>query len=161
MLWNQVLHYYPGALLMGAMMPASGRLFDKFGIRCLAITGFTIITVTGFLFTQLETGTIYGYVLTVYMIRMIGISLVIMPLMTAGINRLYRKLISHGTAMNNTMRLVGGSIGTTILVTVMFNAITSTGQPMPEDMIGGVYSAFMVATLLALAGAILTLFVKK
>lgn len=151
----------PGALLMGAMMPISGRLFDKFGIRWLAITGFTIITATGFLFTRLETGTTYSYVLTVYMIRMIGISLVMMPLMTAGINRLDRKLISHGTAMNNTMRQVGGSIGTAILVTVMSSAITSKGQPMPEDMIGGVNAAFMVATLLALAGAILSLFVKN
>ncbi|MCZ8515520.1 MDR family MFS transporter [Paenibacillus filicis] len=146
----------PGAVLMGVMMPITGRLFDKFGIRWLAIVGFTIITITGYLFTRLEAATSFPYVLTVYMIRMVGISLIMMPLATAGINSLDRKLISHGTAMNNTMRMVGGSIGTAILVTIMSNSITAIGKPTPGDMIEGVNAAFWVATLLALSGTILT-----
>ena len=34
----------PGALLIGLMSPVTGRLFDQYGIRNLAITGFAILT---------------------------------------------------------------------------------------------------------------------
>ena len=35
----------PGALVMGLMMPVTGRIFDKIGARRLAITGMFILTV--------------------------------------------------------------------------------------------------------------------
>ncbi|ADF39005.1 multidrug resistance protein [Priestia megaterium DSM 319] len=39
-------------------------------------------------------------------------------IMTAGMNQLPQHLISHGTALSNTIRQVAGSIGTAILVTI-------------------------------------------
>ncbi|MCM3018346.1 hypothetical protein M3624_18890 [Priestia megaterium] len=42
-----------------------------------------------------------------------------MPIMTADMNQLPQHLISHGTALSNTIRQVAGSIGTAILVTIM------------------------------------------
>lgn len=96
------------------------------------------------------------------MVRMLGISMGMMPVATAGINRLALKLIPHGTAMNDTMRQVGGSIGTAVLVTVMANNITMTanGDPTPAGAIEGVNAAFMFATILALIGIIRAFFVK-
>ncbi len=41
-----------------------------------------------------------------YCIRMIGISMVLMPLTTWGIKTLDRELISHATAINNTLRQI-------------------------------------------------------
>ncbi len=34
----------PGALVMGAMMPITGAIFDKYGAKRLAITGMFILT---------------------------------------------------------------------------------------------------------------------
>jgi len=39
-------------------------------------------------------------------------------IMTAGMNQLPQHLISHGTALSNTIRQVAGSIDTAILVTI-------------------------------------------
>lgn len=39
-------------------------------------------------------------------------------IMTAGMNQLPQHLISHGTALSNTIRQVEGSTGTAILVTI-------------------------------------------
>ena len=50
---------------------------------------------------------------------------VMMPLMTAAINALPPRLISHGNAFLNTMRQLAGSIGTAILVTVMTTQTTN------------------------------------
>ncbi len=44
----------PGALLMSIMSPLTGKLFDKFGGRILAIIGLAIVAVTTYFFSQLR-----------------------------------------------------------------------------------------------------------
>ena len=55
----------------------------------------------------------------IYVLRSFGMAFIMMPIMTAGMNALPARLISHGNAFVNTMRQLAGSIGTAILVTVM------------------------------------------
>lgn len=57
---------------------------------------------------------------------------------------------------------LGGSIGTAILVTVM--TITADNAPIQvktDAMIHGINNAYLVASLLALAGMLLSFFLKK
>jgi len=151
----------PGALLMGFMSPITGRIFDKIGARWLAITGLTIMTITTFLFTNLSTTTSLTYLTVVFSIRMFGMSMVMMPVTTAGLNQLPMSLIAHGTAMTNTMRQVAASIGTALLVTVMTNSALNTGpSAVPSDLIHGVNVAFYVATGISAIGLILSFFIK-
>ncbi|SDM90581.1 MDR family MFS transporter [Sediminibacillus halophilus] len=151
----------PGALLMGAMSPITGRIFDRIGARWLAITGLTIMTITTFLFTNLSTETSLLYLTVVFGIRMLGMSMVMMPVTTAGLNQLPLKLIPHGTAMNNTMRQVAASIGTAILVTVMTSAALDSGpDAAASDLIHGVNVSFWVATALSVIGLALSFFIK-
>jgi drug resistance transporter, EmrB/QacA subfamily len=109
----------PGAILMGAMSPLTGILFDRIGSRPLAIAGLAITVITTWQFAQLSDATSYGHIMLLYTTRMFGMSLLMMPIMTEGLNNLPRELNSHGTAMSNTMRQVAGSLGTAFLVTVM------------------------------------------
>lgn len=148
----------PGAVLMGIMSPITGRIFDKVGARSLAIIGLSLIFVSSLLYTNLTEHTSLAYLTTIYAVRMFGLSLVLMPVTTAGLNVLPRELIPHGTAMNNTMRQVSGSIGTAILVSVM-TASASTGDN--EAMIQGVNNSFIVATCVAFVSLVLAFFIKK
>lgn len=149
----------PGAILMGLMNPITGRLFDKFGAKWLSITGLTIVTITTFMFTNLSSETTFVYIATVNGIRMFGISMVMMPVTTAGLNQLPVDLIPHGTAMNNTMRQVAGAIGTALLVTVMADAA------IPEEgvngLVHGVNVSFIVAGIFAVIALIMAFFIKK
>jgi EmrB/QacA subfamily drug resistance transporter len=153
----------PGALVMGLMSPITGRIFDKIGAKWLAITGLIIMTITTVPFINLTTSTSFAYLTTYYAIRMFGLSMVMMPVTTAGLNQLPKRLIAHGTAMNNTMRQVSASIGTAILVTVM----TTTGERAKLDptilnpLIHGVNVAFIVITVLSIVGVVLAFFIKK
>lgn len=115
----------PGALIMGIMGPIAGKIFDKFGVRVLAIVGLGITTYATYEFTKLTGDTPYGTILNFYMLRSFGMSLLMMPIMTAGMNALPLKMISHGTAMSNTIRQVAGSIGTAFLVTIMTRQTSS------------------------------------
>lgn len=152
----------PGALLMGFMSPVTGRIFDKVGAKWLAVTGLSIMTITTFLYTNLSTETSLTYLTIVFAFRMLGMSMVMMPVTTAGLNVLPMKLIPHGTAMNNTMRQVAASIGTAVLITVMTTAALDSGaSASTSDLIHGVNVAFWVATGISLFAVILAFFIKE
>ncbi|MBQ0138329.1 MAG: DHA2 family efflux MFS transporter permease subunit [Kurthia sp.] len=120
----------PGAIIMGLMSPITGKLFDKIGPRPLALVGLTIIIVSTFFFTQLELDTSYTHLIIIYTVRMFGISLVMMPIMTNGLNSLPQRLNPHGTAINNTLQQVAGAIGSAIMITIMTNRMNSSVEDM-------------------------------
>ncbi|XXM71077.1 MDR family MFS transporter [Lysinibacillus sphaericus] len=148
----------PGALIMGFMNPITGRIFDKFGAKWLAVTGLILISVTTFMFSNLTPQTSFMYLTVVNAFRMLGVAMVMMPVTTAGLNQLPNHLIPHGTAMNNTMRQVSGAVGTALLVTVM----TTAAQPSRgvEGLVHGVNVSFIVAGISAIIGLFLAFFVK-
>jgi EmrB/QacA subfamily drug resistance transporter len=109
----------PGAIVMGIMSPIAGALFDKIGARPLAVIGLAITVITSWGFTNLSMTTSYGHIMFLYVMRMFGMSFIMMTVMTEGLNQLPRHLGAHGTAASNTARQVAGSLGTAFLVTVM------------------------------------------
>ena len=149
----------PGALIMGFMNPITGRIFDKFGAKWLAIIGLIIVTVTTFMFTNLTPETTFTYLAIVNAVRMFGVAMVMMPVTTAGLNQLPAHLIPHGTAMNNTMRQVSGAVGTALLVTVMSQAAQPTRGV--EGLVHGVNVSFIVAGISAIIGLVMAFFIRQ
>lgn len=165
----------PGALVMGAMMPITGIIFDKHGARRLAITGMFILTAATAPFAFLTATTPVAYIVTLYGIRMFGISMVMMPVTTSGMNALPTKLITHGTAVNNTFRQIASSIGTAILISVLTN-VTTNNLPAKSELkatplaykdhaltatLSGYHAAFFVAIMFGVIGLVIALFLKK
>lgn len=111
----------PGGIVMGILSPITGKLFDKIGVKWLAITGLIITVLTTFALTRLNTETSFSYVTWVYTARMFGMALLMMPIFTAGLNVLPLKLNRHGTAMVNTLRMMAGAVGMAFFVSVMTN----------------------------------------
>jgi len=151
----------PGAIVMGVMSPITGRIFDKIGARPLAVIGSVILVGMTLLFSNITDSTPYIYMMVIYAIRMFGISLMMMPVMTAGLNQLPDHLIPHGTAMSNTLTQLAASVGAALLVTVMTNNTTAAvQQQLPNPMIHGVSAAFTFSTVLAFFALVLSLFIK-
>lgn len=172
------LMLFPGAIVMGIMSPITGMLFDKIGAKKLAIPGLAIVAVTTFIFTSLSMDTSFAFLATVYAIRMFGLSMAMMPVMTAGLNRIPDEWNAHGSAMANTMQQVSASIGTALLITVMTtgarNYAPNTSsyeaglsqseiqqQVADSAVLSGYHSAFLFASILALIGMILAFFLKS
>jgi EmrB/QacA subfamily drug resistance transporter len=120
----------PGAILMAFMSPITGKLFDKVGGRILAIIGLIILTVTTYEFSKLSLTTTYTHLIILYSVRMFGMSMIMMPVSTNGLNQLPRRFYPHGTAMNNTLNQVAGAIGTALMVTIMTNRAESKGKEL-------------------------------
>ncbi len=124
----------PGSLIMGFMGPIAGKMLDSFGIKPLALIGLTIMTIGTWELTQLNMDTPYTTILVIYIVRSFGMSFIMMPIMTAGMNSLPQRLIPHGNAISNTVRQLAGSIGTAILVTVMTQNTTSHLANMSDNL---------------------------
>lgn len=115
----------PGAVLMGAMSPIAGRIFDRVGGRWLGLAGSVLLVAAMIRFADLTGATSYLTLMTAYAGLMLGMSLIMMPVMTAGLNHLPAHLYPHGTAMSNTLQQVAGAVGTGLLVTMMTDAARS------------------------------------
>ena len=109
----------PGAIVMGIMSVLSGFLFQKFGAKILAIIGLSIVVITTLYFVFVDGDTSSGMLATVYAIRMVGIALGLMPLMTHIMNQLPMHLNAHASSMTNTVQQIAASIGTAALFTIM------------------------------------------
>lgn len=172
----------PGAILMAIMSPITGRLFDKYGARVLATIGLAITVVTTYLFHELTVDTGFYHIMLLYTVRMLGMSLVMMPVMTNGLNQLPMSANPHGTAMNNTLQQISGAIGTAVLVTVMNSRMETKGTELAEAAaasgkslqdpqvmnelaqqatLGGITFAFLVSTFIAAIALVLALFMKR
>ncbi|GGG10163.1 multidrug transporter [Paenibacillus albidus] len=169
----------PGAILMGIMSPITGIIFDKIGARWLAVIGLLITTVTTWEFSQINDSTTYTHLILTYTARMFGMSMLMMPIMTAGLNQLPQRLSSHGTAMSNTLRTVGGALGMALFVSLMTNrtktnitdavasgAVSQTDKAAmlhltKEATINGINHAFVVATWVTVIALVLSFFIKK
>ena len=82
----------PGAIIMGIMSPISGAIFDRIGAKYLAIVGLIITVVTTWGFTSLSMDTSYGHILFLYCMRMLGMSFIMMTIMTEGLEPIAENL---------------------------------------------------------------------
>lgn len=153
----------PASIAMLIMSPVSGRLFDKFGPRKLAIPGLFLAAAFTLPMIMMDENTSLYYLAFVYTIRTIGLSLVNMPLNTWGLNALENRVMAHGTAIGNTFRQVAGSIGTAVLITVMSIIVANSADPASiSSQIHGINMAYAGAGLLMFTAFVLTiLFVKE
>ena len=169
----------PGAIIMGIMSPITGKLFDKFGPRLLGVVGLVITAISTYMLANLQIDSSVTYIIIIYTLRMFGMSMVMMPIMTNGLNQLPTRLNPHGTAINNTAQQVSGSIGTAILVTIM-NSVTkseaeslmtgvdpttlteaSTASLTQQALLAGIQYSFYVALAINIAVLVLSFFVKR
>ncbi|MCL6658916.1 DHA2 family efflux MFS transporter permease subunit [Paenibacillus polymyxa] len=160
----------PGSLLNGFLSPIMGRLFDKFGPKWLVIIGMAIVSVVLFLYTGIEATTSLGTIITLHVFMMVGISMIMMPAQTNGLNQLPPEFYPHGTAIMNTLQQVSGAIGTAVAVSILSAGqtrfLSSVANPeTPENQLAGftsgVQNAFVFALVLAVIGLIISLFVKR
>jgi len=169
----------PGAVIMGIMSPITGKLFDRFGPRILALIGLTVTAISTYMLAHLQMDSSYAHIIWIYSLRLFGMSMVMMPIMTNGLNQLPTRLNPHGTAINNTAQQVAGSIGTAVLVTIM-NSVTkteatslmssvdpttlteaTTAALTQQALLAGIQYSFYITFIVNIVAIVLALFVKR
>lgn len=161
----------PGAILNGALSIFTGKFYDKYGLKPLVYTGFTLLLLSTIPLCFLEYNSSYTWLVIIYAVRLVAISLLMMPINTTGINVLENEDISHGTAIMNFARVMAGSLGTALMVTLMSVGAKLFGPSMSEGLsktvaerqsvAAGVDLAFMVITGFVIIAFIFSFFIKQ
>lgn len=137
----------PGSIAMCILSPITGNILDKYGLRKLAISGCIMLGVGTLGFSYLEETTSIAVLTIMYTIRMIGITFLLMPVTTWGLNELKQEQIASGSAINSTLRQISGAVGSSLFVTIMTvvanNSVKAT-QVLAD--IEGMTAAFKYAT---------------
>jgi MFS transporter, DHA2 family, lincomycin resistance protein len=157
----------PGNAVNFIMSPIVGTLFDKFGALRFVITGFVFVIFGNIMFLwTLSATTPTWQVIAAFMLFFFGITMVMMPSQTNGLNQLPRELYADGSAAMNTLNQVAGAAGTAIAITVFTAGQTGylvdvPNATQPEVLAAGVKYAFYFTTGISIVGFILALFMIK
>lgn len=149
----------PGSIVMAIMSPITGRMFDKYGSKRLAMSGLVLVTIGTFIIGLIDLNTPIKYIVLLQIVRSLGFSLTLMPIQTAAFNAVPLALASHASAMFNTQRQLAGSMGTALFVVVMTiasqNGATQHLSPELSDL-AGFQMVFKLVGLFSLAAFIMT-----
>ncbi|MFT9819798.1 DHA2 family efflux MFS transporter permease subunit [Lysinibacillus sp. NPDC056185] len=160
----------PGGVLNGLMSPITGRIFDKFGPRGLVIPGFAIMLIMLWIMSNVTIETPVSMVIVMHSILFIGVSMVLMPAQTNGLNQLPKNLYPDGTALMNTLQQMSGAIGTAVAITIMsasqkryMNNMTDLSDPssIRASLTAGVQDSFIFTLIIAMVGLIISFFIKS
>lgn len=165
----------PGAIMMALMSPVTGVVFDRIGAKRLAQLGLFLLAIATVPYAFVTANTPSIYITVLYMVRMFGVSMTMMPLTTNGMNALPQNMIAHGTAVNNTLRQIASSIATAIMISVLSD-VTNASKPAAALLksdplaykhayfnatLSGYHAAFWFAIAFSTAGWLLAFFLNK
>jgi Na+/melibiose symporter-like transporter len=149
----------PWAGIMLVVAPLSARLAERYGTKLVVGTGMLFATVALLLFSTLPANNI-SYV-TDLLPRMvliaIGMGLVMAPATESIMGSLPRAKAGVGSAMNDTTRQVGGTLGVAVVGSVMLStygarvgdALTASKLPVSADFVSQARQS--LATALSIA----------
>lgn len=151
----------PGALLMIICNPVSGTLLDKFGIKKLALFGFTMLLLGTFPMTVFNSETSLVLISLCYALRMVGISFTMMTTFTAGINVVEPQMTAHANAVSSTVRQIGGSLGTTLSMLVISLCASGASNAKTINLTVGYRWGFVLMLTFAIIGFLGSLFLSE
>lgn len=125
---------FPAALVQGLMMPIGGKLFDKFGLRMVALAGCSMLAISSYSLAFINMDWNKSMIVLVLAIRGMGIGLAMMPITTAGMNAVPTIQAGGASALNNMIKQISGALGVTIMTMIMQRRLDSNYGQMAEQI---------------------------
>src|SRR3954465_5854214 len=111
--------FLPMTLLVILVAPQAGRLADRFGSRWLVGAGLSLVSTSLLLYTRLDTDSTFWTLLPALLTGGVGMALAMTPTTAAAMSAVSVDKAGVGSAVLNSMRQVGGSLGIAIMGAVV------------------------------------------
>ena len=147
--------FLPLTLLVVFVAPLAGRLSDLIGSRALMATGMTLVAIQLLYFSRLGVHESYWMLVPGMLLGGVGMPLVMTPASAAALSGVPVDKSGVGSAVLNSSRQVGGSLGIALMGSIMAHEIG--GSRAPEPFVHGLSVALLVAAGIAVAGAVVAL----
>jgi predicted MFS family arabinose efflux permease len=145
--------FLPWTLLIVALAPQAGRLSDRFGPRWLVTGGMLIMAASLFLFSRVGADETFWGLLPAMILGGVGMSAVMAPTTSTAMGSVPRDKAGVGSAVLNSMRQVGGSLGIALIGAIVLASTGKGSHPNPQGYLTGFHHALEVSTAIALVGA--------
>ena len=110
---------FPGSIAMGIALIIGGILSDRMSVRTIAIVCIIAFSISCYAFGSLDLTTPKEKIIVLFVIWGIAAGPLFPALTTGGLSKLQISQVSMGSAIQNVTRLVAGSIGTSLAVTLL------------------------------------------
>jgi EmrB/QacA subfamily drug resistance transporter len=162
---QRILHYgaiktgatfLPMTLLIMFVAPAAGKVADRIGPRWLMGAGMTLLTGSLLLFATLDAKSSWWDILPGLVVGGVGMATVMAPTTTAAMASVPVDKAGVGSAVINSMRQVGGSLGIAIMGTLIASTISVKpfNPRFADQFVSGYHRALHIGAAILLAGAI-------
>jgi len=162
---QRVLHY--GAIKTGAtflpmtvlimfVAPVAGKFTDRVGPRWLMGAGMTLLAGSLLLFGMLDASSSWWNILPGLLVGGVGMAIVMAPTTAAAMASVPVDKAGVGSAVINSMRQVGGSLGIAIMGTLVATVVSVKpfDPRYATQFVGGYHRALHVGAAILIAGAI-------
>jgi EmrB/QacA subfamily drug resistance transporter len=149
--------FLPWTVLIVLLAPLAGRFSDRFGPRPFVTSGLIVVAGSLFLFSRLGVHESFWSLLPAMILGGIGMSAAMAPTTAAAMASVRPDKAGVGSAVLNSMRQVGGSLGIAIMGAIVASGISSalaSGHARVDAFVNGYQHATTVAALIAVAGAV-------
>jgi EmrB/QacA subfamily drug resistance transporter len=144
--------FLPMTILIILIAPIAGKTTDRIGSRWLMTVGMTLIGGQLLYLSTVGVDTSYWDILPALLVGGVGMALTMTPSAAAAIRSVPVDKSGVGSAVLNSFRQVGGSIGIAVMVAIVAHGIG--GRPGKQPFVDGLSTALEVAALIAFAGAV-------
>jgi DHA2 family multidrug resistance protein len=137
------LNMMPRTLVMIAVTPLVGRMYNKVSPRLLVGIGVVAFSIGAYQMSHftLETGT--SQIVSSLVWQGIGFSLLFVPLTTVALSRIERSKLTDATGLNSLLRQIGGSVGLAIFATLLGRNATRARASIGAHLSGTSPDAWM------------------
>ena len=163
---QNILHYsatqagaafLPMTMLIILVAPVAGKLSDRIGARWLMGTGMLCLCASLLVFSRLDAGSSFWNILPGLVVGGFGMALSMTPTTAAAMGSVPVDKAGVGSAVLNSMRQIGGSLGIAIMGAIVASYVHAPlGSPAaPGEFVQGFQRALEVASGIAFAASIL------
>ena len=148
--------FLPMTVLIILVAPVAGRSSDRVGSRWLIGGGMTLVSLSLLLFAQLDAGSTFWDILPGLLAGGLGMALTMTPATAAAMGAVATDKAGVGSAVLNSSRQVGGSLGIAVMGALVASQIDAAA-PLPvraEQFVDGYHFGLYVAAGIALLGAV-------
>jgi EmrB/QacA subfamily drug resistance transporter len=149
--------FLPLTLLIMFVAPAAGKLSDRIGPRWLMGAGMTLLAGSLLLFGTLDADSSFWDILAGLLVGGLGMAITMAPTTSAAMGAVPIDKVGVGSAVINSMRQVGGSLGIAIMGTLVASQV-SVGRfdpRYPIQFVDGYHRALQFGAAILLGGAVI------
>jgi EmrB/QacA subfamily drug resistance transporter len=148
--------FLPLTVLIVFVAPLAGRFSDKIGSRWLMGAGLVLLSASLLSFSTLGVDSGFWDIVPGLILGGFGMSLAMTPTTAAAMGSVPVDKAGVGSAVLNSMRQVGGSLGIALMGAIVAASISvkPTNPAYPDQFVEGYHNALHVAAAIAILGAV-------